>query len=98
MSHWIGDSCDSDMDAGIRPGICMLKMNCDNELVLLLLFNDDPDCIYSKWLLKLFLFDESELGDVGTRIVVVGGSGCSVDLAFDGDDDVNDFVCNIGIK
>jgi len=46
------------------------------------------------------LFDESELGDVGTRIVVAGGggSGCSVDLAFNGDDDVNDFVCNIGIK
>ena len=86
------------MDAGIRPGICMLKMNCDNELVLLLLFNDDPDGMYSKWLLKLFLFDESELGDVGTTETVGGGGGCSIDLAFDGDDDVNDFVCNIGIK
>ena len=71
-------------------------MNCDNELVLLLLFNDDPDGMYSKWLLKLFLFDESELGDVGTK--TVGAGGCSIDLAFDGDDDVNDFVCNIGIK
>ena len=87
------------MDAGIRPGICMLKMNCDNELVLLLLFNDDPDGVYSKWLLKLFLFDESELGDVGTKTVgATVDVECSIDLAFDGDDDVNDFVCNIVIK